>query len=224
MRRGGDPPRAYKELEHAGRASTPCFALTHVEGLRRYLVRRPAHLLCGAARLAHYGVCSAEVFALPLPCGSRARPPRPGLCPRIRRSRASLSPPTPGSRIRAGPPPFHADAADQARATSTPGTTWPDRYLPAGEQVLALPVGRARRVRRPGGILGVVDSAPARLTGPASPGSAVFADTGDNRQAGDEQGGEGDEDLGLELTRRRRLGDDRGGDRDRGDLPDHPAR
>src|SRR5215831_14343513 len=42
-----------------------------------------------------------------------------------RRLRASLSPPPRGSHIRAGPPPFHADAAYQARATSTPGTTWP---------------------------------------------------------------------------------------------------
>src|SRR5215470_14315962 len=43
-----------------------------------------------------------------------------------RRLRASLSPPPRGSsHIRAGPPPFHTDAADQARATSTPGTTWP---------------------------------------------------------------------------------------------------
>src|SRR5215469_2954127 len=30
-----------------------------------------------------------------------------------------------GGHVRAGSPPFHTDAADQARATSTPGTTWP---------------------------------------------------------------------------------------------------
>jgi len=34
----------------------------------------------------------------------------------------------------------------------------------------------------------------------------VLGDPGDDRQAGDEEPGEGDEDLGLELTGRRRLG------------------
>src|SRR5580692_7676060 len=33
--------------------------------------------------------------------------------------------PARGGGVRAGSPPFRADAADQARATSTPGTTWP---------------------------------------------------------------------------------------------------
>src|SRR5215471_3050779 len=49
-----------------------------------------------------------------------ARQRFPPLAP-PRRLRASLSPPRQGgSHVRAGSPPFPADAADQARATSTP--------------------------------------------------------------------------------------------------------
>src|ERR1700733_720655 len=43
-----------------------------------------------------------------------------------------LATPPGGSGIRAGSPPFHADAADQARATSTPGPTWPAIGQPPG--------------------------------------------------------------------------------------------
>jgi hypothetical protein len=63
---------------------------------------------------------------------------RPAIAPRVRRPGNGFGPsrhpalagiplpvPPGGSHIRAGPPPFHTDAADQARATSTPGTTWP---------------------------------------------------------------------------------------------------
>ena len=43
--------------------------------------------------------------------------------------------------IRAGSPPFRADAADQARAISTPGTTWPATRATARPipETLALP-------------------------------------------------------------------------------------
>jgi hypothetical protein len=45
---------------------------------------------------------------------------------RFIRSRNSLSPPrTAGGSIRARSLPFRTEAADQAHATSTPGTTWP---------------------------------------------------------------------------------------------------
>ena len=56
-----------------------------------------------------------------------ARRRLPGFAPRAIWALAGiLSPPPPGGgHVRASSPPFHADAADQACATSTPGTTWP---------------------------------------------------------------------------------------------------